>query len=49
MGSNIKYLSYPGVVLGALGGGVSPFSPNPDPISDQKNHFSPPFSDLSGF
>ena len=26
-----------GVLLGILGGGVSPDSPNPDPISDKKN------------
>ena len=25
-----------GVILGILGGGVPPGSPNPDPISDQK-------------
>ena len=26
-----------GLLLGILGGGVPPGSPNPDPISDQKN------------
>ena len=29
-----------GVLLGILGGGVPPGSPNPDPISDQKMQFS---------
>ena len=27
------------VILGILGGGVPPDSPNPDPISDQNCHF----------
>ena len=32
-----KKLIYPrGVLLGIIGGGVLPGSPNPDPISDQK-------------
>ena len=32
-----------GVLLGILGGGVvSPGSPNPDPVSDQKMSFSTP-------
>ena len=31
-----------GVLLGILGGDVSPGSPNPDPISDQKMSFSTP-------
>ena len=31
-----------GVLLGILGGGVPPGSPNPDPISDQKMSFSTP-------
>ena len=31
-----------GVLLGILGGGVQPGSPNPDPISDQKMLFSTP-------
>jgi len=35
-----------GVLLGIFGGGVPPASPNPDPISDQKN-FPYPFSDLA--
>ena len=34
-----------GVLLGILGGGVPPGSPNPDPISDQKCLFLHPFSD----
>ena len=35
--------SFPGgVPLGILGGGVSPGSSNPDPISDQKMLFSIP-------
>jgi len=29
-----------GVLLGIFGGGVPPASPNPDPISDQKNAIS---------
>ena len=29
-------------LLGILGGGVLPGSPNPDPISDQKMSFSAP-------
>jgi len=33
-----------GVLLGILGGGVPPGSPNPDPISDQKMSFSRPVS-----
>ena len=36
-----------GALLGILGGGVPPGSPNPDPISDQKMLFSRPFSDLA--
>ena len=32
----------PGVLLGILGGGVQPGSPNPDHISDQKMPFSTP-------
>ena len=35
-----------GVLLGILGRGVPPGSPNPDPISDQNMPFSTPFSDL---
>ena len=31
-----------GGLLGILGGGVLPSSPNPDPISDQKMSFSAP-------
>ena len=31
-----------GLLLGILGGGVPPDSPNPDPISDQKMSFSTP-------
>ena len=31
-----------GILLGILGGGVPPGSPNPDPISDQKISFSTP-------
>ena len=31
-----------GVLLGILGGGVPPGSPNSDPISDQKVSFSTP-------
>ena len=27
--------------------GVPPVSPNPDPVSEQKCHFPPPFSDLA--
>ena len=29
-----------GVLLGILGGGLPPFSPNPNPISDQNVSFS---------
>ena len=36
-----------GVLLGILGGGVPPGSPNPDTISDQNCHFSHPFSDIA--
>ena len=36
------YFSRWGVLLGTLGGGVPPGSPNPDPISDQKMSFSTP-------
>ena len=36
-----------GLVLGILGWGVPPGSPNPDSISDQKTSFSHPFSDLA--
>ena len=32
--------SRPVVLLGILGGGVPPGSPNPNPISDQKMSFS---------
>ena len=38
--SNRETLSWPGgggVLLGVLGGVVPPGSPDPDPISDQKN------------
>ena len=35
-------LLIPGLLLGILGGGVQPGSPNPDPISDQKMSFSTP-------
>ena len=35
-----------GVLLGILGEGVPPGSPNPDLVPDQKCHFSHPFSDL---
>ena len=41
--------TYPGgggVLLGILGEGVPPGSPNPDLISDQ-SHFPHPFSDLA--
>ena len=34
-----------GVLVGILGGGVPPCSPNPDPISDQKLCFTHRFSD----
>ena len=41
-------LSFPWwVLLGILGGGVPPSSPNPDHISDQKIYFSLAFSDLA--
>ena len=41
-----RQVSSPGeVLLGILGGGVPPGSPNPDPISDQKMLFPRPFSD----
>ena len=36
-----------GVLLGILSEGVPRGSLDPDPISDQKCHFSHPFSDLS--
>ena len=36
-----------GALLGVLGGGVPPGSPNPDPISDEKMLFSHLFSDLA--
>ena len=36
-----------GVLLRILGGGVSPGSPNPDPITDQNMSFSHSFSDLA--
>ena len=36
-----------GVHLGIIGGGVSPGSPNADPVSHQKCHFWHPFSDLA--
>ena len=32
----VRRLDTWGVLLGILGGGVSPSSPNPDPILDQK-------------
>ena len=35
-------LTRSGVLLGILGGGVLPGSPNPDPTSDQKMSFSTP-------
>ena len=34
-----------GVLLGILGGGEPPGSPNPDPISDKKNAIPDPLSD----
>ena len=34
----------PGVLLGILGRGVLHYSPNSDPISDQKIYFSAPVS-----
>ena len=37
----------PGVLLGILGGGVPPGSPNPGPISDQKMSFSHRFETWS--
>ena len=39
---NKKSVFPAGVLLGILGGGVSPDSPNPDPISDQKMYLSAP-------
>ena len=45
---SVFYLVNPpggGVLLGILGGGVPPGSPNPDPISDKKNAIPDPFSD----
>ena len=36
-----------GKLLGILGGGVPPGSSNPDPISNQKCHFSHRFSDMA--
>ena len=36
-----------GVLLGIVGGGVPYGPPNPDPISDQKRHFSHSLSDLA--
>ena len=36
MGKGAKLLGGGGVLLGILGGGLSPGSLNPDPISDQK-------------
>ena len=44
-GSNGKGSKTPGgegVLLGILGGGLLPGSPNPDPISDEKMSFLPP-------
>ena len=44
-GSNVKGSKTPrggGVLLGILGGGLLPRSPNPDPISDEKMSFLPP-------
>ena len=35
--TSLNLTMIPGVLLGILGGGVPPSSPNPDPISDQKN------------
>ena len=36
-GENSRYFATPGgLLLGILGGGVPPDSPNPDPITDQK-------------
>ena len=35
------------LLMGILVGGVPPGSPNPDPILDQKCHFSHPFFDLA--
>ena len=45
----IKKLFQPfrGVLLGILGGGVQPGSPNPNLISDQNCHFSDLRSDLA--
>ena len=44
--SNIRDSAWGGgggrVLLGILGAGVPPGSPNPDPISDQKMSFSTP-------
>ena len=39
---NKKSVFPAGVLLGILGGGVPPDSPNPDPISDKKMYFSAP-------
>ena len=36
-----------GGLLGTLGGGVPPGSSNPDPVSNQKCHFSHQFSDMA--
>ena len=36
-----------GLLLGILGAGVPPGSPNPNPISDKTCHFSHPFTDLA--
>ena len=43
------HTSSPGgrIFLEILGWGVPPGSPNPDPISDQTDHFPHPFSDLA--
>ena len=43
MGKGAKLLGERGgVLLGILGGGLLPGSPNPDPISDEKKSFFPP-------
>ena len=36
-----------GILLGILGGGVPPGSPNPDPISEQNCNFPHPFLDYT--
>ena len=42
MGKGAKLPGEEGVLLGILGGGVLPGSPNPDPISDEKMSFFQP-------